>query len=271
MIEWLLAHGANVHKQDRDGRTPLDRAALVADPRNDAAPWFPETAEAPARARRRGHHPRRCRVATPPASASWSRPTCTLAPHQPQRRLLTLAVNHGQIESCASCSILAPMSMSASFSRNSRSLRQAGACRCGTPRSPTSRDRELLLDRGADPNANVYASGWPLRNAWGHKDGLLKKLLLDRGARLQPYMVAEAHDVAEAARLLGCRSERGMARELSGRRRDHGCPAILELALPLLPGRLERSAWHWVIIQPIRGARRIESIPKATSRVWPRC
>ena len=39
---------------------------------------------------------------------------------------------------------------------------------------------ELLLDRGADPNANVYASGWPLRNAWSHKDGSLKRLLLSR-------------------------------------------------------------------------------------------
>ena len=45
---------------------------------------------------------------------------------------------------------------------------------------------ELLLDRGADPNANVYASGWPLRNAWGHEDGAVKRLLLSRGARPQP-------------------------------------------------------------------------------------
>ena len=45
---------------------------------------------------------------------------------------------------------------------------------------------ELLLDRGADPNANVYASGWPLRNAWLHQHESVKRLLLERGATLQP-------------------------------------------------------------------------------------
>jgi Ankyrin repeats (3 copies) len=111
-----------------------------------------------------------------------------------------------------------------------------------------------LLDRGADPNANVYASGWPLRNAWGHKDGLLKKLLLDRGAKPQPYMIAEAHDVTEAARLLAADPSEEMARELAWASADHGCPAILELALPLLPWQLNDPKWHWVMIQPIRGA-----------------
>ena len=40
---------------------------------------------------------------------------------------------------------------------------------------------QLLLDRGADPNANVYASGWRLRNAWYHQDDSVKRLLLERG------------------------------------------------------------------------------------------
>jgi ankyrin repeat protein len=61
---------------------------------------------------------------------------------------------------------------------------------------------KLLLDRGADPNANVYASGWPLGHAWNHADGRVKNLLLDRGARATPYMVAQFEDVAEARRLL---------------------------------------------------------------------
>ena len=39
----------------------------------------------------------------------------------------------------------------------------------------------LLLDRGADPNANVYASGWPLHNAWNHEDDRVKKFIA--GAR----------------------------------------------------------------------------------------
>jgi ankyrin repeat protein len=113
---------------------------------------------------------------------------------------------------------------------------------------------ELLLDRGADPNANVYASGWPLRNAWGHKDGALKKLLLARGAKPQPYMVAEAHDVEEARRLLLADASEELARELTWSAADHGCPAIVQLALPRLAWPRDDPRWHWIIIQPIRGS-----------------
>jgi ankyrin repeat protein len=44
MVEWLLNRRANVHKQDVHGWTPLDRAALAADPRNEHARRFPAIA-----------------------------------------------------------------------------------------------------------------------------------------------------------------------------------------------------------------------------------
>lgn len=113
---------------------------------------------------------------------------------------------------------------------------------------------ELLLDRGADPNANVYASGWPLRNAWGHADGRIKRLLLARGARPQPYMVSETHDVEEAKRLLEAHASEGLVNELAWSAADHGCPEILELALPHLKWPPADFRWQWIIIQPIRGA-----------------
>jgi hypothetical protein len=112
----------------------------------------------------------------------------------------------------------------------------------------------LLLDRGADPNANVHASGWPLRNAWGHADGVIKNLLLARGAKPQPYMVAEAHDVEQAKRLLEGDGSEELARELLWSGADHGCAAIVELALARIPWKSSDPQWHWVIIQPIRGA-----------------
>ncbi len=112
---------------------------------------------------------------------------------------------------------------------------------------------ELLLDRGADPNSNVYASGWPLQNAWGHKDDSVKRLLLERGAKLQPYMVAEAHDEAEARRLLENDKSEGLASELVWSAADSGCPAIVEMALKNLTWPSNDQRWHWVIIQPIRG------------------
>jgi ankyrin repeat protein len=112
---------------------------------------------------------------------------------------------------------------------------------------------ELLLDRGADPNANVYASGWPLRNACRHKDDSLKLLLLERGAKPQPYMVAEAHDTAEAERMLDADAGEELASELTWSAACHGCPAIVELALPRLNWPPGDPRWHWILIQPIRG------------------
>jgi ankyrin repeat protein len=113
---------------------------------------------------------------------------------------------------------------------------------------------KLLLDRGADPNSNVYASGWPLRNAWGHKDDSVKRLLLERGAKMQPYMVSEAHDVDGARRLLDENPSEELAQELAWSAADNGCPAIVELAIAHIPWPLNDKRWHWVLIQPVRGA-----------------
>ena len=119
----------------------------------------------------------------------------------------------------------------------------------------SKRIAQLLLDRGADPNANVYASGWPLRNAWNHEDGELKRLLLERGAKMQPYMVSETHNVAEAKRLLEADASEDLAQELAWSACDHGCPQIVEMAIARLQWPRADSRWHWIIIQPIRGAK----------------
>jgi hypothetical protein len=44
MVAWLLGKRANARKQDLKGLTPIDRAALAADPRNDSAQSFPAIA-----------------------------------------------------------------------------------------------------------------------------------------------------------------------------------------------------------------------------------
>jgi len=111
----------------------------------------------------------------------------------------------------------------------------------------------LLLDRGADPNANVYASGWPLRNAYQRNDEALKRLLVERGAKPQPYMVAETHDLDEARRLLAADASEDLANELTWSAAINGCPAIVELALPHLKWPANDPRWHWILIQPIRG------------------
>jgi ankyrin repeat protein len=112
----------------------------------------------------------------------------------------------------------------------------------------------LLLDRGADPNANVYASGWPLSNAWNHEGGAVKRLLLERGARPQPHTVAANHDVAEARRLLEDNPSEHVVEELLWSAAEHGCPEIVAMALTHIQRPLNDRISHWVLMQPIRGA-----------------
>ena len=44
----------------------------------------------------------------------------------------------------------------------------------------------LLLDRGADPNANVYASGTATSVAFGERNARMQKLMLEHGGNLSP-------------------------------------------------------------------------------------
>jgi hypothetical protein len=66
-------------------------------------------------------------------------------------------------------------------------------------------------------------------------------------------MVSEAHDEAEARRLLESETSEELARELAWSASDHGCPAIVEMALKNLTWPADDPRWHWVLIQPIRG------------------
>ena len=60
----------------------------------------------------------------------------------------------------------------------------------------------LLLDRGADPNANLYASGTPTSTAFGARNGRMQKLLLDRGAKLYGSSVGLYRQTERARHLL---------------------------------------------------------------------
>ncbi len=256
LIEWLLKRRANVHKKDVDGLTPLDHAALAADPRNRCAEQFPATAQLLL------EHGAELTVRGAVALGDEARVRELILAAPDRLRvvtggggLLTLAVKHRQLD-------MVRLLLELGADVNERILLEEleePTESWGMPlwHAALTGDlaiTKLLLDRGADPNANVYASGWPLRNAWNHEDDSVKKLLLERGARMQPYMVSEMHDVDEAKRLLSEDPREELASELVWSAADHGCPAIVELALPHLHWPRTDNRWHWVLIQPIRGA-----------------
>jgi ankyrin repeat protein len=256
LIEWLLQKRASVRKKDPNGFTPLDHAALAVDPRNDRAERFPRVA-----AILLGHGSKlTLRAAVALGECLQVRRFIAAEPGLLREikdpGLLALAVKHRQLE-------VAQLLLDLGADVDERILLEQveepteswGMPLWNAALAGDLAMTRLLLDRGADPNANVYASGWPLRNAWGHEDDSVKKLLLERGAKPQPYMVAEMHDIAEAKRLLTDAPSEELVKELAWSAADHGCPEIVELALPLLDFSAQDSRWwHWLLIQPIRGA-----------------
>ena len=236
MVDWLLAKRANFRKRDLKELTPLDRAALAADPRSDRMQSFPAIA---AKLRQHGAE-LTIRAAVALGEAQYVRDLIAADPtlfglRDRNGGLVTLAVNHGRLE-------MVRLLLDLGADVDERTMLQEleePTLSWGMPLwyaalADQYDITELLLDRGADPNANVYASGWPLRNAWNHSDGRIKQLLLARGAKPQPYMISETHDVAEARRLLTADPSEDLAQELAWSAAHHGCPAIVELALPLL-------------------------------------
>lgn len=257
LVSWLLQRGANPRKPDLNDLTPLDRAALAVLPHNQNAQRFPAIAEL---LLERGAE-LTIRAAVALADEPRIRELIRAQPELLRQiashgGLLTLAVNHGQIESVR---LLLDLGADVDERITLKEVEQPTPS-WGVPlwqaalagRLDITR---LLLDRGADPNANVYASGWPLRNAWVNKHESVKQLLLERGAKVHPYMVAEFHDVAEAKRLLAADPNEKLASELVWSAADHGCPEIVELALQHLHWPANSPRWHWVLIQPVRGAK----------------
>lgn len=256
LVVWLLEKGGGARKKDLHGLTPLDRAALAAYPSNQNAQRFPAIARLLlGRGAEITIH-----AAVALGDGARVRELVQAEPELVRRigrsgGLLSLAVNHGQLE-------IVRLLLDLGADVDERIVLEeleTPTPSWGTPLwyaalAGRLEIAELLLDRGADPNANVYASGWPLWNAWRNKHEAVRRLLLERGAKPQPYMISQAHDVDEARRLLAADSSEGLARELAWSAADHGCPEIVELALPHLTWPKNDPRWHWVLIQPIRGA-----------------
>lgn len=256
MVAWMLPRRVNVRKEDNKSLTPLDRAALGVDPRNDRAVRFPAIAKL---LLARGAQ-MNLRAAVALGEAAPVREIVASDPGALRRTddwirggPLTLAVRHGQI---AMVRLL--LDLGADVDERTTMDLEETVPTWGEPLwyaacAGRYDIAKLLLDRGADPNANVYASGWPLHHAYERKDERLKHLLISRGARPQPWTLAGAHDVNTSRQMLEADTSEALAKEFAWSAAHHGCPAILELALPRLAWSATDRRWHWILIQPSRG------------------
>lgn len=256
LVSWLLERGAGARKIDLKGLTALDRAALAADPHDHSAQRFLEVARL---VLARGAE---CTIRAAVALGDETRIRELIQANPELLRhidssggLLTLAVNHGQVDAVRLLLDLGADVDERIVLENVEEPTPSWGMPLWHAAMAGQLDiARLLLDRGADPNASVYASGWPLRNAWVNRHESVKQLLLERGAQVKPYMLAEFHDVAGAKRLFAADPNEELASELVWSAADHGCPEIVEMALSHLDWPASSSRWHWVLMQPIRGA-----------------
>jgi ankyrin repeat protein len=255
LVRWLLDRRAPVRKKDMRELTALDRAALAADPRNHKAQHFPAIARALL------DHGAELTLYAAVALGDVFRVREMIRKEPVLLRvtapsgLLTVAVNHSQTEMVRLLLDLgADVDERTMLDQVEEPTLSWGMPLWSAALANNLEISRLLLDRGADPNANVYASGWPLLNAWSHEDESVKRLLLERGAKAHPYMVAKAQDIAEAKHLLGSALSEEVANELAWAAGDFGFPEIVKLALPHLTWPKDDPQWHWVLIQPTRGA-----------------
>jgi ankyrin repeat protein len=119
----------------------------------------------------------------------------------------------------------------------------------------------MLLERGADPNGQVYASGTPLSEAYGQGDDEMVALLERYGGKSNASMAGLYRRPDLAQRLL---EEHGdtvlpddgfakgtVAEQLLGAAARGGDPRILEMALSRVSIPLNDPRWHGVLRAPL--------------------
>lgn len=121
---------------------------------------------------------------------------------------------------------------------------------------------EMLLSRGADPNADVYASGTPVYRAYSRQDETMIQLL-ERHGGLANGMVAGLYRRSDLAKRLiagtagnpkpdGMFEGKPLAEELLWAGACGGDPEIVRMALGLVGWSREDPRWFGILEQPLR-------------------
>ena len=109
---------------------------------------------------------------------------------------------------------------------------------------------ELLLERGADPNASIYASGNPVGNAYNNRDEKMKGLLFRYGGVLDPVTAGLEGETSAAA--VALHNDPSLAEELLWAAGCGGDPNIVGMGLRQLDWPPDDNRWFSLLEQPLR-------------------
>jgi ankyrin repeat protein len=273
LVTWLLDHGAEVSGRGRvhpfddieqrgpgdAGQTPLDVAAYRGGlwrEDSDSLERFEAVADLLVK---------RGAEVTPEAAVALGNPEWLRARHAEGRLtnrieeaggLLRIAVSHNRPEVLA-------LLLTFGFDPDERTrFRDVGVddvvFTWGMPlwhcaASGKHRMAEMLLAHGADPNAEVYASGTPVSEAFGQTDWKMVALLERYGGVVEPWVAAQYRQADRARKMLADASDkRALAEKLLGPAGCGGSPEILRLALEQVDWAHDDARWFSILEQPLR-------------------
>jgi ankyrin repeat protein len=239
VLRWLLEHGADPNRVAARGLTPLDIAASWSGEDGSLEPvadlLLRHGAELTAR-----------------AAAALGRTdfAYTVNPVDDRGGLLRIAVSHSR-------SAVLERLLDLGFDPNENvrlSDDDDGPLTCGMPLwecASTGKHQlaALLLERGADANADVYAAGTPLHRAFERGDERMIELLLRYGGRVDETIAGIYGHTETAHRLLAAG---GDARQLVWAAACGGHEDIVTMALAAIDWPRGDPRWFSMIEQTIR-------------------
>jgi ankyrin repeat protein len=258
---WLLDHGANVNARTADGATPLDVAGMLC----DATKRLKATGAMVELLRSRGAE-LTARSAVILGDEAFLRTRHAagdlLTPQDDRGWLLRLAVDHDRPDILK---LLLDFGLDPDARARVDDVDEPAftwgmplyqCARCGKHAMA-----ELLLERGADPNAQVYASGTPLSEAYGQRDENMIALLERFGGKSNPSMAGFYRRKDLAQRLLAEHGDAKLpddgfgsgtvAEQLVSAAARGGDPEILRMAMERLDWPQGDPRWYGALKPPL--------------------
>jgi len=264
LLTWLLDHGADVNRRDPNGRTPLDLAAARRWGKAPSAEQF--TAVARLLRQRGAELTARSGVALGEADwlrashaqgmlvnpiEQWGGGLLTVAVWHDRQDMLTLLLDFGfdpdertRVDSLEEVILSFGMPLWNCAVRGKHDM------------------AEMLLKRGADPNALVYASGSPVFQAYGQQDWAMVKLLERYGGVASATTAGLYRQTELAKQILAGQVDGGLdegtfggktlAEQLLWSAACGGDPEIVRLALAQIDWRRDDARWYPMLEQPLR-------------------